>query len=79
MPQEMNARVSKALADYMADHDISRADIARRLGRSNSYVGERLSGERALSLDIMSAAADLTRVSMEALMVELTTRMRTAR
>ena len=76
MTSEKNEQVCRALLGYMTDHDVLRVDVARHIGRSNSYVGERLSGERDLSLDIMAGVAELTRVSMEALMVELVTRMR---
>lgn len=79
METDLNARVVKALRDFMADHQISQADIARRLGRSEGYVSQRMSGRLDLTVDIMGAAADLAGVSAFALMGELTERMNPAR
>lgn len=79
MTNEMNARVLSALRAYMDDHEIFQADVARTLGRSESYVSGRMSGRLDLSLDILNAVADLSRVSPYALMAELTTRMGASR
>lgn len=75
MVNEMNRRVVAALLAFMADHGVSQADVARRLGRSESYVSGRLTGKLDLSLDIMNAVAELTHISGYALMAELTARM----
>ena len=72
---EMNQRVCTAMRAYMDDHGVNQADISRHLGRSESYVSARMNGKLELSLDIMSAVAEMTRVSPYALMAELTTRM----
>lgn len=71
----MNQRVCTALRAYMDDHGVKQADISRRLGRSESYVSARMNGKLELSLDIMSAVAEMSSVSPYALMAELTTRM----
>lgn len=79
MTREKNERVSRALAEYMDDHGITQAAIARHIVRSDSYVSDRLGGKHHLSLDIVAGVAELSGVSMEALMVELVTRMRPSR
>lgn len=68
-------RVVAALRAYMDDHGVNQADVSRRLSRSESYVSARMGGKLDLSLDIMSAVAEMTHVSPYALMAELTTRM----
>jgi len=68
--------MSQALLSFMADHGITKADVARKLGRAGSYVGERLDGTRAMSMDIAAAVGDIAHLSPAALMVELSERMR---
>jgi len=75
MRNEMNARVVQGLRDFMAEHEISQASVARHLDRSAAYVSKRMSGELDLTVDIMAAVADLARISPYALMAELTSRM----
>jgi len=72
---QMNAQVTTALKGYMLDHGIAQADIARHLGRSESYVSARLNGKHDVSVDILGAVADVTRISPRALWVELSERM----
>lgn len=79
MTREKNDQVTRALSEYMTEHGVQRVDIARHIDRSPAYVGERLSGKRHLSLDILIGAAELSHVSTEALMIELVARMRPAR
>ena len=79
MTREKNAQVSQALAEYMDDREITRTAVARHIARGNSYVSDRLTGKLPLALDIMAGVAELSGVSMEALMVELVTRMRPTR
>lgn len=79
MTREKNAQVSRALAEYMDDRKITRTAVAQHIARGNSYVSDRLTGRLPLALDIMAGVAELSGVSMEALMVELVTRMRPTR
>lgn len=75
MSSNLNDRVVAALRAYMDDHGVNQADVARRLGRSESYVSARMNGKLDLSLDIMSAVAEMTHLSPNALMAEVTARM----
>lgn len=74
----LNDQLASALLAYMADTGITKAAVARHLGRTGSYVGERLSGQRAVSLDIAGAVAEMAHLTPAALMVELSERMRSA-
>lgn len=71
----LNDALSAALRGYMTDHRVTRRDVAARLNRSADYVQGRISGKHALSVDIVSAVAELTGVSDRALMSEIMTRM----
>jgi transcriptional regulator with XRE-family HTH domain len=68
-------RWSRALRDYMSDHDLTVEQVARAAGRSPGYVSHRTTGRASLSLDIILAVADLTGISERALMIELTDRV----
>ena len=68
---DLNETLSAAMRDFMADHRISRRDVAARLDRSIDYVQGRVSGKRALSVDIISAVAQLAGISDRALMTEI--------
>lgn len=74
---DVNALVSAALKDFMADSSISQAQVARALGRNEAYVSRRLNGKEdlSLSLDIVGAVASLLHLSPAAVMAELTARM----
>lgn len=72
----LNEQMSRALLSFMADNGVTKADVARKLGRSQSYVGERLDGTRAMSMDIAAAVGDIAHLTPAALMVELSERMR---
>jgi cyanate lyase len=71
----LNEQMSRALLSFMEDQGVTKADVARRLGRAQSYVGKRLDGTRDVSMDIAGAVADLAGISPAALMMELTERM----
>ena len=65
--------VALALIDYMQDNNLSRSDLAQRLGVTHQYVSKILSGkvnfsfksisiiEQKLSIDCFRAAAEVTR------------------
>jgi transcriptional regulator with XRE-family HTH domain len=74
---ELNAQISAALRTFMGDRGITQQQVADTLGRSQGYVSQRTSGRRDLSVDIVSAVADLAHLTPRALMVELTERMTT--
>lgn len=44
------AKPFSKLRHALDDADVSRADLAARLGKSRSYVDERMRGERAFSI-----------------------------
>lgn len=71
----LNEQMARALLAYMSDVGITKADVARRLGRSASYVGERLDGTRPVTMDIAGAVGDIAHLTPSALMVELSERM----
>lgn len=68
-------RWSRALRDYMVEHDLTVEQVAALLGRSPGYVSHRTTGRAPLSLDIILAVAELSRISEQALVVELTNRV----
>lgn len=74
----LNDQLAPALVSYMTDAGITRAAIAKHLGRSASYVGERLDGTRPVSLDIAGAVATLAHIAPATLLTELSERMRGA-
>lgn len=57
---DLNARLSAALLQYMEQHDVSQVQVAQVLNRSNAYVWGRLTGRHSLSVDIIGAVAVLT-------------------
>ena len=75
---DLNASMATALLSFMDDTEISQAAVARHLGRSKTYVSQRLSGMYPVSLDIAAAVAELARLTPVGLMVELSERMRVA-
>lgn len=54
------AAILKARLD---DADITQAQLAEALGRTRTYVGKRLRGEAALSVDIVDMAGQLLHAS----------------
>lgn len=68
-------RWSRALRDFMTDHDLTVEQVARAAGRSPGYVSHRTTGRASLSLDIILAVAELAGISERALMIELTDRV----
>jgi transcriptional regulator with XRE-family HTH domain len=75
--EDFNAAMSRALANFMLEHGVSRSEVARRLDRAQSYVSGRLNGAHDLSLDIVGAVADIAHVSPDALWIELLSRKTT--
>lgn len=49
--------VTEAICQYMTAHNISRSELARRLGKEKSFVSQVLNGERNLTLRTI---ADIT-------------------
>lgn len=68
-------RWSKALRNYMTDHDLTTEQVAVAAGRTRGYVSHRTTGRAPLSLDIILAVAQLSGISERALMIELTDRV----
>lgn len=73
---DLNASMATALLSFMEDAEISQAAVARHLGRSKTYVSQRLGGMYPLSLDIAAGVAELAHLTPAGLMVELSERMR---
>jgi transcriptional regulator with XRE-family HTH domain len=71
----LNAQVSRAMDSLMKDHNITQAQVARMLGRSESYVSARVHGKKPLPLDILGAVAEAAHMSPRAVLVEITERM----
>lgn len=67
--------MAASLLAIMEEREISQAQVARLLGRSEGYVSGRLIGKRHLSTDIIIAVAHLAHLTPRSLMVELTERM----
>jgi plasmid maintenance system antidote protein VapI len=57
--EDLILEVTERICDYMAKHGLSRADLARRLGKPVDFVTELLGGGRGLTLRAM---ADVIRV-----------------
>lgn len=50
---------------------VSQSAVARRLGRTQSYVSEQWRGRRPLGLDVIEAAANVAKLDPEMLMLAL--------
>lgn len=55
--QPSEAEISKRIRVLLAEHDISATELARRIGKSQSYVARRMRG------DVVWRASDLTRIA----------------
>ena len=53
----------------MDDLDVSRADLARRIGKSQAWVSKALSGQQNVTLDTMAQMAWALGVRWDALLV----------
>lgn len=71
----LNEALCASLLASMSDHGVSMRAVARLLDRSPSYVSGRLTGVHALSVDIVSAVAQLAHMSDRALMAEIMSRV----
>lgn len=74
-PSPFAVEASVHLRDVMAEHGVREADIAYRLGRSQSYVSEHLSGVRAPDLDVLNTIAGLAGTDVRVLVLDLMGRM----
>jgi len=72
---DFNRRLSDALKDVMAEHDINQTAVARLLDRSQGYVSHRVNCRANLSADIIGGVAHLAHISGPAMLAELTERM----
>jgi len=68
---DLNTQACAALLAVMAEYRVPQAAVARRLGRSKSYVNQRVHGTYALSLDIVGAVLDLAQLSPDAFLGDL--------
>ena len=63
------------LRDFMAEHDVTLADVAARTGRSIMFVSEHTSGMRDTGTDLVNAVARLAGTDPRTLMLDLVGRM----
>jgi len=68
---DLNDDLCASVLAVMSEREVSMRAVARLLDRSASYVSRRLTGHRALSVDIMAAAAQVAHMSERAFMVEV--------
>lgn len=71
---DLNARLSAALLEYMEERGVSQVQVAHVLNRSNAYVWGRLTGRHSLSVDIIGAVAVLTQEPADRLTAQLAVR-----
>lgn len=71
---DLNARLSAALLEYMEERGVSQVQVAQVLNRSNAYVWGRLTGRHSLSVDIIGAVAVLTHEPADRLTAQLAVR-----
>jgi antitoxin component HigA of HigAB toxin-antitoxin module len=67
----LNDALTAALRAFMTDHGITQQAVALHLDRSKDYVSGRLSGRHALSVDIVTAVAQLAGLSDHAVMADV--------
>lgn len=60
-----------AAGAYMEARDIDGKDVAARIGRSPSYVSERVTGVRFIDSQVLQGIADCAGIGLHSLMMEL--------
>lgn len=54
----------KALQHYLIDHDITQAELAKKLGISPSYFNELMNGRKGVSISNMFSIAEETHMDI---------------
>lgn len=60
--------VTERICGYMDEHDVSRAELARRLRKTKGYVSQLLAGGRNLTLRTVADMAEALQVNLELVM-----------
>ena len=73
---DFSVDLAKHLHDYIGEHEeVSVRLVAARMGRSQNYVYDRLSGLRPLDADVLATVAVLSHIDARGLLLTLTARM----
>jgi transcriptional regulator with XRE-family HTH domain len=65
----MNPMLNKALRLVRVYHDLTRAETARRIGLSKSYVSELEGGSKKVTIDVLEKYASGFKIPMSSLMI----------
>lgn len=57
LEKDLIARTTETIYDAMKRNEVTKAELARRIGKTNAYVTQILSGERNLTLRTIAAVA----------------------
>jgi hypothetical protein len=74
-PTEFSRELSRHLRDFMEEHEITVEQVAADMGRSRSYVSDHTNGLRAPETDLLNHVANLAHTNVQALMLNLLSRM----
>ena len=61
--EELIARTTESILEAMRRKGVTKAELARRLGTTNAYITQLLSGDRNLTLRTIAAVAEALNVS----------------
>jgi len=75
----LSADAGAAFRQLMQDLAVTQYKLARQIGRDDTYILDRLRGDRPFSLDLVAGLAQLTRRDEIDLLNELADRIRGAR